>query len=143
MNKILVLAILCVSAGMVLAAMDDVEFTANDLVAGTTQTNSVVLRGKVERIELTAVSTEAASVSNTVVITSGADTILSKSYTNDITIYPRRQMDDYLGTALVVDGVNTNKLYDNFVVAGTVTVKQTAVGASATNDWKVKIVYEK
>jgi hypothetical protein len=51
-------------------------------------------------------------------------------------------MHDYAGNLLVFDGVNTNKFYDKFPVAGTVTVKQTGVGP-ATNDWKVKLVIQK
>lgn len=133
---------LYICVGFVIAGMDDIEVTASDLKPATTQTNQFVVRGLLESVVLTASSTESSAISNTVVITCDSETLLSNSFTNDSIVYPRRQMHDYAGNLLVFDGVNTNKFYDKFPVAGTVTVKQTGVGP-ATNDWKVKLVFWK
>lgn len=135
---IIALVTVAISCAVVIAGMDDVSFPASDLKPAYTQTNTFVMRGYLERIEMVQASPDS-TVSNTVTITDASKTLVSYSFTNTATIFPRTGIHSTAGAAL---GNSTNTPYDKIAVAGTVTVKQAGLGP-ATNDWALKIIYAK
>lgn len=138
MKKAIVgIMVLGICAGLVLAGMDDVTFTATDLTPAYAQTNSFVMRGVLERVELTTDGTTAGT--NTVTITSGASTLFNVAFSNNASYFPRIVPTSTTGASFPV-GTN---IVDKAAVAGTLTVVQLASGAHATNTYTVKIVYQK
>ena len=87
MKKIMVVALAVLAFGSyAFAGMDDVTIVRS--VANTlTVTNDVVIRGNIAKIYVKADAAFTTST-NTVTITSDGETILSKAFSADATVYP-------------------------------------------------------